>query len=145
MQLLLRRSSFFFCKDSSTVKPIYGHRDNTCKRSSGKDQFLFLRESANFALLQSQNYLTNQYKIVNDWLRRWDEENCQVWFRSVLGERLPCEWNIQFYCFFLLVSLIRLHTTIRNGFSCTIGQISSFGVRMCLLSIRSVKIPKIWP
>jgi len=52
----------------------------------------------------------------------------------------------------LLVSLISLQTTLRNGFWCAMAQKTSFGVRMCLLSIRNVKIErkdvkvsKIWP
>jgi len=56
------------------------------------------------------------------------------------------------WLFFLLVSLIRLQTTIRNGFWCFMAQKTSFGVRMSPLSIRSVKIeckgvkiPKSWP
>jgi len=38
--------------------------------------------------------------------------------------------------FFLLVSSIRLQTTIRNGFWCTMAQNTPIGVRICLLSIQ---------
>jgi len=115
----------------------------TCKRgiaAVGKVQLLFLWQKANFAPYQSQNYLTPHYKILNKWLRQWDKENCQIWLRSVLGERLPCGWNIVLVRDFLLVSLIRLQTAIRNRFWCIVAQKTSFGLRMCLLSIRSVKI-----
>jgi len=111
-------------------------------------------------------YTTNQHQILNDWLRRWGEENCQIWLRLVLYGGLLPMWvkcRPTLLLFFLLVSLIRLQTTIRHGFWCTMAQKTSFGIRicpwskhevtpwMCLLSIRSVKIerkgvkiPKIW-
>jgi len=66
--------------------------------------------------------------------------------------RLPMWVKYTILAFFLLVLLIRLQTTIRNGFLCTVAQKTSFSARMCVLSIRIVKIecmvvkiPKIWP
>jgi len=55
------------------------------------------------------------------------------------GSVSPSGWNIT-NCDKILGSLIRLQTTIRNGFWCTMAQKIRFGTRMCLLSIRSVKI-----
>jgi len=106
---------------------------------------------ANFAPLLSRNYVTNHYHILNDWLYRWDEENCIIWFRLVLRGLLPMWVKCTLLQFFLFVSLLGLLTTIRKGFWCIMAQKTSFGARMCLLSIRCVKIeckkvniPKIW-
>ena len=48
------------------------------RAACGKDGFWFIWERANFTPLQSRNYCTNQFQIVNKWLRRSDEENCQI-------------------------------------------------------------------
>jgi len=56
---------------------------------------------SNFAPLQSRNYWTNQHQILNDWLPRWDKENCQIWLQKVLGERLP-KW-VKYTLFVVIV------------------------------------------
>jgi len=79
-----------------------------------------------------------------------------IWWPWVLGELL-LKWVkytlfcMQFACTQILGSLIRLQTTICNGFWCTVAQKIRFGARMCLLSIQSVniqckgvKLAKIW-
>ena len=68
------------------------------------------------------------------------------------GSGSPFWWNIQFQIFgsffefflllliILLVSSTRLQTTIRKGLRRMMAQKTWFGVRMCLLGIRSVEI-----
>jgi len=113
------------------------------QRCSGKDQLLFLWERADFALLQSRNYLTNQYQILNDWLHRWDKENCQILLWLVLGDCLPMLVKyiiLLFYCFFFLFRWSGYRPQFATEFWCPMAQKTLFGVRMYLLSIRSVKI-----
>jgi len=120
----------------------------TCKRGSAtvvlavvvQDHLLFLWRTSNFEPLQSRNYCTNQYQILNDWLPRWDKENCQIWLQWVLGKRLLKWVKYTLLCKKIVGSLIRLQTTIHNGFWCTMAHKIRFGARMCLLSIQSVKI-----
>ena len=77
----------------------------------GKDQLFFLWERRNFVPLKSQNYCTNQYQILNEWLRWWDK-NCPTWLKSVIREHphkaelytfqiIRLLFPFFFFCFFL--------------------------------------------
>jgi len=91
------------------------------RAACGKDHLLFLWERANFAPLQSRNYDANQYRHfegLNTSVRCRELQNLvEIGATSLVGEIYYFLFSVVISTFFLLlVSLIRLQTTIRNGF-----------------------------
>ena len=95
-----RSRSLHICVQMITCQPD--------RAAYGKDGFWFQWERANFIPLQSRNYCTNQYQILNNWLCRSDERELPnfvaIGFTGAaphVGEIYSSRFSVFFLLFFL--------------------------------------------